>query len=103
MEDKGRAGSPALWRARCFTDQVADQVAGREDAATVSAAGPLAACVSHRLSDGAAEITEGIEMGCPSFLSASRDGDKAVVPGSMQVPGTGTLRLPAGPAGAKGA
>lgn len=98
MTEEAAADEPSRWRARCFSPQVA----GSEDAATGSAAGPLAAYSSHQLSGGAVEITQGVEMGCPSFLSASCDGDRVVVSGSVQILGTGTIRLPTGPGEAKG-
>jgi len=80
------------WRARCFTPLVA----GGEDAATGSAAGPLAAFAERFFGEAAIDIDQGIEMGSPSRLSAACDRDRVVVSGAVQLIGTGEVRLPVG-------
>lgn len=81
------------WRARCFTPAVA----GGEDAATGSAAGPLAAYTAAFAGESAIDIDQGVEMGSPSQLSARCDAGRVVVAGRVHIVGGGNLRLPARP------
>jgi trans-2,3-dihydro-3-hydroxyanthranilate isomerase len=68
-------------------------VAGGEDPATGSAAGPLCAYL-HRYT-GATEVTisQGVEMGRPSELATAVDGDRVRVAGDVVVVVDGTLRI----------
>lgn len=84
------------WRARCFTDQVA----GGEDAATGSAAGPLTAFAHRYLGLQKVEVDQGIELGSPSRLWGRTEGDCVIVGGHVRVVGTGTMDLPASAASA---
>jgi trans-2,3-dihydro-3-hydroxyanthranilate isomerase len=81
---------PGRWRARCFTPAVA----GGEDSATGSAAGPLAAYAARFAGDSSLAIDQGSEMGSPSQLAATCDGDRVVVSGVVRVIGSGEVRLP---------
>jgi trans-2,3-dihydro-3-hydroxyanthranilate isomerase len=83
--------SGGRWRARCFTDRVA----GGEDAATGSAAGPLAAYAHRHLGLPSIEVDQGLELGSPSRLRARVEGDHVVVGGNVRVLGNGVVSLPA--------
>ncbi len=80
------------WRARCFTGKVA----GGEDAATGSAAGPLMAYASDRLGRRAIAVSQGEEIGSPSRLYGRVVGHKVAVAGAVRVIGEGTIELPTG-------
>lgn len=82
--------SDANFVARCFTNQVA----GGEDAATGSAAGPLCALVSRELGLGQISVSQGEAIGSPSRLGARLDGDRVVVSGNVRIVGEGTIELP---------
>jgi trans-2,3-dihydro-3-hydroxyanthranilate isomerase len=64
-----------------------------EDPATGAAAGPLAAHVAARLGVGRLEITQGVEMGRPSRLIASADGETVRVGGDAVILAEGTVHL----------
>jgi len=83
--------SGGRWRARCFTDRVA----GGEDAATGSAAGPLAAYAHRHLGLRSVEVDQGLELGSPSRLRARVEGDRVVVGGNVRLVGEGVVSLPA--------
>jgi trans-2,3-dihydro-3-hydroxyanthranilate isomerase len=68
-------------RARMFTRLVDEG----EDPATGSAAGPLMAYAAERLGVARLEISQGVEMGRPSLLSASLEGAKVRVGGGVVV------------------
>jgi trans-2,3-dihydro-3-hydroxyanthranilate isomerase len=80
---------PGEWRARSFgTD-----LAGGEDPATGSAAGPFGAYLNANTGATQVTITQGVEMECPSVLRVdTRDG--VVVSGNVQIVGDGVLTLP---------
>lgn len=78
------------WNARCFTDQVA----GGEDAATGSAAGPLAAFAHRELGLERVAVTQGVEVGSRSRLYGRVAGEAVVVSGSVRTIGAGTIELP---------
>lgn len=65
-----------------------------EDPATGSAAGPLCAYAHARFGLEAIEISQGVEMGRPSVLHASVEGDGVRVEGDVVVLGAGTVFLP---------
>jgi trans-2,3-dihydro-3-hydroxyanthranilate isomerase len=80
---------PGLWRARSFgTD-----LAGGEDPATGSAAGPFGAYLQQYTGIDKVVIAQGVEMGCPSELRVDVS-DGIVVSGDVQIVGDGTLTLP---------
>ncbi|HWM08392.1 MAG TPA: PhzF family phenazine biosynthesis protein [Solirubrobacteraceae bacterium] len=81
----GRAAS-----ARMFPSEIA----GDEDPATGSAAGPLLAYLDARTGRDRLEIAQGIEMGRPSRLLAEMEDGRARVGGDVVVLITGTIRLP---------
>jgi trans-2,3-dihydro-3-hydroxyanthranilate isomerase len=66
-------------RARMFTRLVA----GGEDPATGSAAGPLCVYLAHREGLSRIEVTQGVEMGRPSRLVAELEGDRVRVGGDV--------------------
>lgn len=77
------------WRARSFgTD-----LAGGEDPATGSAAGPFGAYLKQRTGIKGIHIVQGLEMGCPSDIHVDCT-DGVVVRGEVQFAGEGTLTLP---------
>jgi len=81
--------STGQWRARSFgTD-----LAGGEDPATGSAAGPFGAYLKHYTGIEQVAIAQGVEMGCPSELRVDAS-DGIVVSGEVQIVGEGTLTLP---------
>ena len=89
------AGAGGRWRSRTFW-------ANGEDAATGSAAGPIACHLArHGLIDwgGDVVIEQGVEMGRPSILHARADGTDGVIEavevgGSAVVVARGEFRLP---------
>ena len=64
-----------------------------EDPATGSAAGPLCAYVADRTGTQAIEIEQGVEIGRPSRLRATVDGDRVRVGGDAVVVVEGTVHL----------
>ena len=64
-----------------------------EDPATGAAAGPLCAHVAERLGVEAIEIDQGVEMGRPSRLRASVEGDRVRVGGDVVVVVDGAVHL----------
>lgn len=76
-------------RARAFTGSVAMG----EDPATGSAAGPLGAYLAARLGAESVEIDQGVEMGRPSRLSVSSDGERPRVGGDVVLIAEGTLHV----------
>jgi trans-2,3-dihydro-3-hydroxyanthranilate isomerase len=81
--------TPGEWRARSFgTD-----LAGGEDPATGSAAGPLGAWLKANTRMTTVTITQGVEMGCPSVLRVDTSAG-VVVSGKVQFVGEGVLTLP---------
>jgi trans-2,3-dihydro-3-hydroxyanthranilate isomerase len=76
-------------RARGFTPVVA----GGEDPATGSAAGPLCAYLSHHTGSDHVEIEQGVQIGRPSLLRAAIEGDRVRVGGDVVVLVDGTIRL----------
>ncbi len=75
--------------ARMFTPLVA----GGEDPATGSAAGPLCAYLSRRLGWPRVEVTQGVEMGRPSLLVAAMEEGGVRVGGDVVVLMEGALHL----------
>ena len=66
---------------------------GGEDPATGSAAGPLCAYLAARRGQRSVEIAQGVEMGRPSRIDASAEGERVRVGGDVVVLVEGTLRL----------
>jgi trans-2,3-dihydro-3-hydroxyanthranilate isomerase len=64
-----------------------------EDPATGSAAGPLCAYLASRTGTATLTIEQGIEMGRPSRLEATMEGDRPRVGGDVVVVADGTLQL----------
>jgi trans-2,3-dihydro-3-hydroxyanthranilate isomerase len=81
------AAGHARARAFCHTAEMG------EDPATGSAAGPLLAHLHARAGVERLEIDQGIEMGRPSRLSCSVQGDRVRVGGAAAILVVGTLRL----------
>jgi trans-2,3-dihydro-3-hydroxyanthranilate isomerase len=77
-------------RARCF----GADLAGIEDPATGSAAGPLVAYLQDCLDISKVTIRQGVEMGRPSLIEARIDGGRPLVSGGVAVLGSGSLHLP---------
>jgi trans-2,3-dihydro-3-hydroxyanthranilate isomerase len=77
------------WAARMF----APDMAGGEDPATGSAAGPFGAYLQQRLGLSQVVIDQGVEMGSPSRLEVDLT-DGIVVGGDVWITGEGTLDLP---------
>lgn len=77
------------WRARCF----ARDMSGGEDAATGSAAGPLAAYLARHADTPRIVVDQGHEMGMPSLLNADAS-DGVVVSGPLFIAGDGELWTP---------
>jgi trans-2,3-dihydro-3-hydroxyanthranilate isomerase len=65
-----------------------------EDPATGSAAGPLLAYLHERQGTDRLEVTQGVEIGRPSRLTAEMENGRVRVSGDVVVLVTGTLRLP---------
>ncbi len=83
---------PGEWRARSFgTD-----LAGGEDPATGSAAGPFGAYLREYAGLTSLHIRQGVEMGCPSELFVDSS-DGVVVSGDVHIIGEGIITLPAAP------
>jgi trans-2,3-dihydro-3-hydroxyanthranilate isomerase len=76
-------------RARMFTEAVA----GGEDPATGSAAGPLGAYLAYLRRSDRLEISQGVEMGRPSRLMAAMEGDRVRVGGDVVTVIEGTVSL----------
>jgi trans-2,3-dihydro-3-hydroxyanthranilate isomerase len=68
-------------------------VAGGEDPATGSAAGPLCAYLERRTGVDHVEIAQGVEIGRPSRLRAAIEGDRVRVGGDVVVLVEGTVHL----------
>jgi len=83
--DAGRADARAFYRSP-------EGVAG-EDPATGSAAGPLMAYLSQRTGLGTLTISQGVQMGRPSRLDCSVEGDRVRVGGEVVVVAEGTVTL----------
>ena len=82
--------APSVWSARCF----GQDIAGGEDPATGSAAGPLGSYLAARIGGDRFEVDQGVEMGEPSHISVSvRDG-RPSISGDVQFLGSGTIELP---------
>jgi trans-2,3-dihydro-3-hydroxyanthranilate isomerase len=82
--------APGMWSARCF----GQDIAGGEDPATGSAAGPLGSYLQATVGGDRFEIDQGVEMGEPSHISvAVRDG-RPTISGAVQFLGSGTIELP---------
>ena len=64
-----------------------------EDPATGSAAGPLMAYLHRRADAGAVVVEQGVDMGRPSRLECSVEGDRVRVGGDCVVVATGTVHL----------
>jgi trans-2,3-dihydro-3-hydroxyanthranilate isomerase len=64
-----------------------------EDPATGSAAGPLIAYLHARAGVGEIDIHQGVEMGRPSLLRASVEGDRVRVGGDVVLVAEGTVSL----------
>jgi trans-2,3-dihydro-3-hydroxyanthranilate isomerase len=64
-----------------------------EDPATGAAVGPLCAHVAARLGVGSLEVAQGVEMGRPSRLVASVDGDTVRVGGDVVILAEGVVHL----------
>jgi trans-2,3-dihydro-3-hydroxyanthranilate isomerase len=84
--------APGRWAARCF----GQDIAGGEDPATGSAAGPLGAYLASRLAIERFEIDQGVAMGQPSRISVSVDGTRPTVSGDVWFRASGTIDLPGG-------
>jgi predicted PhzF superfamily epimerase YddE/YHI9 len=81
--------APGQWRARSFgTD-----LAGGEDPATGSAAGPFGAYLKANTGLTKLVVAQGIEMGCPSELRVDT-ANGIVVSGDVHIVGEGVLTLP---------
>jgi trans-2,3-dihydro-3-hydroxyanthranilate isomerase len=85
----GLDGGGGQVHARSFTPSVA----GGEDPATGSAAGPLVAYVAQRTGTERLDIAQGVEMGRPSRLQAAVEGDRVRVSGDAVVLVEGELHL----------
>ncbi|HEX2085027.1 MAG TPA: PhzF family phenazine biosynthesis protein, partial [Solirubrobacteraceae bacterium] len=70
-----------------------DPAAPAEDPATGSAAGPLMAYLHDRWRIERLRIEQGVEMGRPSVLECSVEGDRVRVGGDVVVVATGAVRL----------
>jgi trans-2,3-dihydro-3-hydroxyanthranilate isomerase len=81
--------APGEWRARSF----GADLAGGEDPATGSAAGPFGAYLKEYTGLTTLRIRQGVEMGCPSLLHVDV-AEGVVVSGGVQFVGEGTLTLP---------
>ncbi|HKF77328.1 MAG TPA: PhzF family phenazine biosynthesis protein, partial [Candidatus Dormibacteraeota bacterium] len=77
-------------RARMF----APGLAGGEDPATGSAAGPLGAYAARYLGLDRLSIVQGVEMGRPSLLHVDASGPRPRVGGASVIVAGGELRLP---------
>ena len=77
-------------RARCF----GADLAGIEDPATGSAAGPLVAYLQDCFDVDSIVVEQGVEMGRPSRIEARMEGGHPRVSGAVAVVATGTVDLP---------
>ncbi len=77
-------------RARCF----GADLAGIEDPATGSAAGPLVAFLQDCLDIDWIVVEQGVEMGRPSRIEARMEDGRPRVSGAVTVVATGTVHLP---------
>jgi trans-2,3-dihydro-3-hydroxyanthranilate isomerase len=77
-------------RARCFSADMA----GVEDPATGSAAGPLVAYLQDCLDISRITVEQGVEMGRPSRIEAHIDGGRPLVSGGVTVLASGEVHLP---------
>ena len=84
------AGEGTAWKTRMF----APGLGVAEDPATGSAAGPLMAYLHERTGATLLTIDQGVEMGRPSRLDCSVEGDRVRVGGDTVVVMTGRARLP---------
>lgn len=82
--------APGHWAARCF----GQDIAGGEDPATGSAAGPLGAYLATRLGIERFEIDQGVAMGQPSRISVSVEGTRPTVSGDVRFLASGSIELP---------
>lgn len=81
---------PGSWSARCF----GQDIAGGEDPATGSAAGPLGAYLQAMVGGDRFEIDQGVEMGEPSHISVTVDAGRPTIAGEVQFLGSGVIDLP---------
>lgn len=81
--------APGEWRARSF----GADLAGGEDPATGSAAGPFGAYLKEYTGLRKLRIRQGVEMRCPSVLLVDTT-DGVVVSGGVHIVGEGTLMVP---------
>jgi len=81
---------PGNWSARCF----GQDIAGGEDPATGSAAGPLGAYLQATVGGDRFEIDQGVAMGEPSHISVTVDAGRPTIAGEIQFLGSGTIDLP---------
>ena len=77
-------------RARCF----GADLAGIEDPATGSAAGPLVAYLQDCLDIYRITVEQGVEMGRPSRIEARMEAGRPLVSGGVAILASGTLYLP---------
>ncbi len=77
-------------RARSF----AADLAGTEDPATGSAAGPLVAYLQDCLDISGITVEQGVEMGRPSRIEARMEGGRPLVSGAVTVLSSGVVHLP---------
>jgi trans-2,3-dihydro-3-hydroxyanthranilate isomerase len=77
-------------RARCF----GADLAGIEDPATGSAAGPLVAYLQDCLDIHRITVEQGVEMGRPSRIEARMEGGRPRVSGDVAIIATGEVYLP---------
>jgi trans-2,3-dihydro-3-hydroxyanthranilate isomerase len=77
-------------RARCF----GADLAGIEDPATGSAAGPLVAYLQDCLDISAITVEQGVEMGRPSRIEARMEDGRPLVSGDVTILAAGTVHLP---------
>jgi trans-2,3-dihydro-3-hydroxyanthranilate isomerase len=80
-------------RGRAHARGFTPSVAGGEDPATGSAAGPLCAYADARIGTERLVIDQGVEMGRPSRLEAEVEGDRVRVAGEVVVLVDGSLHL----------
>lgn len=78
------------WSTRCF----GQDIAGGEDPATGSAAGPLGAYLQATVGGDRFEIDQGVAMGEPSHISVTVEAGRPTIAGEVQFLGSGTIDLP---------
>lgn len=81
---------PGTWSTRCF----GQDIAGGEDPATGSAAGPLGAYLQATVGGDHFDIDQGVEMGEPSHITVTVDAGRPTIAGEVQFLGSGTIDLP---------